>query len=141
MPGIELILTPTFQRSLANLRKQEQVVVNQAVMSFWMNPSLPGRRRHPLKLREFRFHSISPNMDLRIVALKDGARHVMMYVDHHDRAYAWAVRRRSKRHSVTGWHRSSKKPKQDKKKLAQALSPLALDQRAKPGQSGGPKKS
>jgi hypothetical protein len=38
-------------------------------------------------------------------------------------------------------NREKKKPKQDKKKLAQMLSPLALDQRAKPGQSGGPKKS
>ena len=67
MPGIELNLTPTFQRSLAKLAKQEQAVVNQAVMSFWMNPSLPGLRIHPLKLRENRFHSISPNMDLRVI--------------------------------------------------------------------------
>ena len=102
MPGIELNLTPTFQRSLAKLNKQEQAVVNQTVMSFWMNPDLPGLRIHPLKLRENRFHSISPNMDLRVIVLKDGARHVMMYVDHHDRAYAWAARRTVERHPVTG---------------------------------------
>jgi len=102
MPGIELNLTPTFQRSLAKLNKQEQAVVNQAVMSFWMNPDLPGLRIHPLKLRENRFHSISPNMDLRVIVLKDGARHVMMYVGHHDRAYAWAERRTVERHPVTG---------------------------------------
>ena len=70
MPGIELNLTPTFQRSLAKLNKQEQAVVNQTVMSIWMNPDLPGLRIHPLKLRENRFHSISPNMDLRVIVLK-----------------------------------------------------------------------
>ena len=37
-------------------------------------------------------------------------------------------------------NREKKKPKQDKKKLAPAPSPLSLDQRAKPGQSGGQKK-
>lgn len=67
-----------------------------------MNPSLPGLRLHPLKLRESRFYSISPNMDLRIIVLKDGARHVMMYVDHHDRAYAWAQRRKTETHPITG---------------------------------------
>ena len=36
-------------------------------------------------MREKRFHSFSPTMDLRVVVLKDGARHVLMYVDHHDK--------------------------------------------------------
>ena len=37
-------------------------------------------------------------------------------------------------------NKEKKKPKQDKKKLPPAPSPLSLDQRAKPGQSGGQKK-
>ena len=38
-------------------------------------------------------------------------------------------------------NREKKKPKQDKKKLAQSASPLAsIDQRGKPGRSGGSKK-
>jgi hypothetical protein len=38
-------------------------------------------------------------------------------------------------------NREKKKPKQDKKKITQAASPLAsIDQRAKLGRSGGPKK-
>ena len=52
MSGIELNLTPTFQRSLAKLTKQEQNVVNQAVRSFWMNPSLLRLRFHSLNFRE-----------------------------------------------------------------------------------------
>ena len=67
-----------------------------------MNPSLAGLRFHSLNFRENRFHSISPNMDLRVIVLRDGTRHVMMYVDHHDRAYAWAERRKIERHPVTG---------------------------------------
>lgn len=102
MQGIELNLTPTFQKSLAKLNKQEQNVVSHAVMSFWMNPSAPGLRFHSLNFREPRFHSISPNMDLRVIVLRDGARHVMMYVDHHDRAYAWAERRKVEKHPSTG---------------------------------------
>ena len=37
-------------------------------------------------------------------------------------------------------NKEKKKPKQDKKKSAPAPSPLSLDQRAKPGWSGTPKK-
>ena len=37
-------------------------------------------------------------------------------------------------------NKEKKKPKQDKKKLPPAPSPLSLDQRAKPGQGGGQKK-
>ena len=37
-----------------------------------------------------------------MIVLRDGTRHVMMYVDHHDRAYAWAERRKFERHPVTG---------------------------------------
>jgi hypothetical protein len=38
-------------------------------------------------------------------------------------------------------NREKKKPKQDKKKLAQSTSPLAsMDQRGKPGQGSGQKK-
>jgi hypothetical protein len=38
-------------------------------------------------------------------------------------------------------NKEKKKPKQDKKKLAPAPSPLSFDQRAKPGQGGGQKKT
>ncbi|MGA7545870.1 MAG: hypothetical protein WBW08_08610 [Methyloceanibacter sp.] len=38
-------------------------------------------------------------------------------------------------------NREKKKPKQDKKKLMPAASPMAsMDQRGKPGQGGAPKK-
>ena len=98
----QLALTPTFQKSLARLTRQEQNLVHQTVMQFWMNPDAPGHRLHPLDMRERRFHSISPNMDLRIVVFRDGDRHVLMYVDHHDAAYRWAERRTVVTHPITG---------------------------------------
>jgi UvrD-like helicase family protein/AAA domain-containing protein len=98
----DLALTPSFQKSLARLTRQEQNLAHQTVMQFWMNPDTPGHRLHPLEMRERRFHSISPNRDLRIVVFRDGDRHVLMYVDHHDAAYRWAERRTVATHPVTG---------------------------------------
>lgn len=99
---MHLNLSPSFQKSLARLTKQEQGLVKQTVMDFLLDPTAAGFRLHALNMRERRFHSISPNMDLRVIVLKDGDRHVMMYVDHHDNAYCWAERRRVEAHPVTG---------------------------------------
>jgi hypothetical protein len=98
----DLALTPSFQKSLARLTRQEQNLVHRTVMQFWMNPDAPGHRLHPLEMRDRRLHSISPNMDLRIIVFRDGDRHVLMYVDHHDAAYRWAERRTVTTHPVTG---------------------------------------
>jgi len=98
----DLALTPSFQKSLARLTRQEQNPVHQTVMQFWMNPDAPGHRLHPLEMRDCRLHSISPNMDLRVIVFCDGDRHVLMYVDYHDAAYRWAERRTVTTHPVTG---------------------------------------
>lgn len=99
---VEINLSPTFQKSLSRLTAQEQALVKQSVMDFMLSPEASGHRLHALNMRERRFQSISPNMDLRIIVLVDGARHVMMYVDHHDAAYRWAERRKLETHPVTG---------------------------------------
>lgn len=99
---IEIALTPSFTKSLARLTAQEQRLVDQAVMQFWRTPEAKGLRYHSLNMREARFHSISPNMDLRVIVLADGNRRAMMYVDHHDRAYNWAKGRQFESHPVTG---------------------------------------
>ena len=41
--------------------------------------------------------SLSPNMDLRILAVNRGENLVFVYVDHHDAAYEWA------NHTTTLW--------------------------------------
>ena len=70
MQPIEIILTPTFNKSLARLSPQDQKQVDLAVMQFWRTPDAPGLRRHSLDMREKRFHSISPHMDLRVIVIE-----------------------------------------------------------------------
>lgn len=91
-----------FFRSLSKLTAQEQVLVNAKVADFMRNPEAAGHRLHKLKAKEKRFHSLSPNMDLRIIVLRDGARFLLVYVDHHDDAYDWASAREFEQHPVTG---------------------------------------
>jgi hypothetical protein len=122
----DLALTPSFQKSLGRLTRQEQNLVHQTVMPFWMNPDAPGHRLHPLEMRDRRFHSISPNMDLRIIVFRDGDRHVLMYVDHHDPAYRWAERRTVTTHPVTG---SAQIVEFEEVVLAEAQLPSATERR------------
>jgi hypothetical protein len=92
----------SYFRSLSALSRSEQDLVNRTFMDFIRAPEAPGHRLHALNLRERRFNSISPNMDLRIIALKEGDHLLMVYVAHHDAAYRWAERRQYEVHPVTG---------------------------------------
>lgn len=97
-----IALTPTFEKSLVKLTAQEQAAVKQVPTDFMLNPSAPGHRLHKLNCRERRFASISVNMDLRIIVLKDEAQLTFCYVGHHDDAYRWAERREVQVHPTTG---------------------------------------
>lgn len=99
---MDILLTKTFDDSLDRLTSAEQKIVNQSIMQFRKTPDAPGLRWHPLNMREARFHSISPNMDLRVIVLADGNRRAMMHVDHHDKAYQWAKGRGAQRNVRTG---------------------------------------
>lgn len=99
---MDIFLTKTFDDSLDKLTPADQKVVNQSIMQFRKTPDAPGLRWHPLNMRETRFHSISPNMDLRVIVLADGNRRSMMYVDHHDKAYQWANGRGAQKNVRTG---------------------------------------
>ena len=48
------------------------------------------------------FWSVRVNADVRIIVHKTEASLLLAYVDHHDRAYAWAARRRIEAHPKTG---------------------------------------
>lgn len=100
--AVRISLTPPFNKSLARLTRQEQDQVNRSVIQFLQAPDAAGARLHALDTREKRFHSISVGMDLRIIVLRDGPHFALMHVDHHDRAYRWAERRRVETHEVTG---------------------------------------
>lgn len=97
-----IALTPAFTKSLSRLTAQEQAAVKQLPTEFMMNPEAPGLRLHKLNCRETRFASLSVNMDLRVIVLRDGGQVIFCYVGHHDDAYRWAERRRIETHPITG---------------------------------------
>ena len=54
------------------------------------------------KSKDPNFWSIRVNRDLRIIVHKTASSFLLCYVDHHDKAYDWAVRRRIEAHPRTG---------------------------------------
>ena len=52
--------------------------------------------------RDRNFWSVRVNADVRMILHKTDASLLLAYVDHHDKAYAWAARRRIEAHPKTG---------------------------------------
>lgn len=100
---MQFLIADTFTDSLAKLTGEEQKVVKMAAFDLQMNPALPGLRYHKLdKTRDKNFWSVSPNMDLRVIVHRTESSLLLCYVDHHDRAYTWAERRKIETHPHTG---------------------------------------
>ena len=100
---MQVQLAKSFQKSLVKLTSQEQSAVKQVPTDFMLSPESPGHRLHKINTgKDRRFASISVSMDIRIIVLKDAERILFLYVDHHDKAYQWAERRRCEVHPVTG---------------------------------------
>lgn len=98
-----LTLASTFTAALARLPSQEQKAVKMTVFDLQADPNLPGLSMHRIdKARDPDFWSVRVNRDIRLVVHKRGASTLLAYVDHHDDAYAWAMRRRIEAHPTTG---------------------------------------
>src|SRR5262245_21357598 len=68
-----------------------------------MDPSAPGLSFHKLdKAKDKRFWSVRVSADIRLIVHRTDASLLLCYVDHHDRAYAWAERRKLETHPTTG---------------------------------------
>jgi hypothetical protein len=68
-----------------------------------MNPASPGLSLHRLdKTKDKNFWSIRVDSDIRLIVHKTASSFLLCYVDHHDKAYAWAERRRLETHPKTG---------------------------------------
>ena len=77
-----------FQRALARLSSEDQRRVTEA-----LSKAMADFRRGGLRLHKVgNFDSLSPSMDLRVIAWRSGDTLTLTYVDHHDPAYAWAER-------------------------------------------------
>jgi mRNA-degrading endonuclease RelE of RelBE toxin-antitoxin system len=100
---MEFRISDTFTDSLARLTGEEQKAVKTTAFDMQINPSNPGLNFHKLdRARDKNFWSIYVNMDIRLIVHKTPGSLLLCYVDHHDKAYAWAERRKLETHPKTG---------------------------------------
>lgn len=96
-------IADTFTSSLARLTGEEQKAVKTTAFDLQMNPANPGMSFHKLdRAKDRNFWSVRVSGDIRLIVHKTGDSLLLCYVDHHDKAYAWAERRRLQTHPVTG---------------------------------------
>ena len=100
---MEFRIANTFTDSLARLTGDEQKSVKVTAFELQMNPVNPGMQLHRIdKTKDPNFWSARVSRDIRLIVHKTEANFLLCYVDHHDDAYQWAVRRKIERHPKTG---------------------------------------
>ena len=100
---MKFILADTFTDSLGKLTNNEQKQVKTTTFDLQINPAHPGLKLHQLeRVKDRNFWSIRVSRDIRIIVHKTGDSLMVCYVDHHDKAYAWAERRKLETHPTTG---------------------------------------
>lgn len=100
---MEFRIADTFTDSLGRLTGDEQKAVKTTAFDLQMNPASPGLSFHRLdKARDKHFWSVRVSGDLRLIVHRSDASLLLCYVDHHDRAYDWAERRKLEAHPRTG---------------------------------------
>ena len=99
----EQSLSDTFTTSLAKLTGEEQKQIKTTAFDLQMNPANPGMSFHKLdKAKDKNFWSVRVSRDIRIIVHKSESSLLLCYVDHHDKAYHWAERRKLETHPKTG---------------------------------------
>ena len=96
-------IADTFTDSLAKLTSDEQKAVKTTAFDLQINPAHPGMSFHKIdNARDKNFWSIRAGSDIRLIVHKTGDSLLLCYVDHHDKAYQWAERRKLEIHPKTG---------------------------------------
>src|SRR5262245_1782002 len=100
---MEFRIADTFTDSLARLTVDEQKAVKTTAFDLQVNPANPGMSFHKLdKAKDKSFWSVRVNSDIRLIVHRNDTSLLLCYVDHHDKAYAWAERRKLETHPKTG---------------------------------------
>ena len=100
---MEFRIADTFTDSLARLRADEQKAVKTTAFDLQINPAQPGLQFHRLdKPRDPNFWSVRVSSDIRLTVHRSGESLLLCYVDHHDKAYMWAERRKLETQPKTG---------------------------------------
>ncbi len=101
--GMDFLIADTFTDSLSRLTGEEQKAVKTTAFDLQMNPINPGMSFHKLEHgRDPRFWSVRASSDIRLIVHRTDTSLLICYVDHHDKAYAWAERRKLETHPKTG---------------------------------------
>lgn len=96
-------IAETFTDSLIRLTGEEQKAVKTTAFDLQMNPESTGLNFHKLDLaKDKNFWSVRVSGDLRLIVHKTEGSLLLCYVDHHDKAYEWARRRKLEMHPKTG---------------------------------------
>lgn len=96
-------IADTFTDSLARLTGDEQKAAKTTAFDLQLNPSQPGLSLHKLdQAKDKNFWSVRVSSDIRLIVHKTAASLLLCYVDHHDKAYQWAGRRKLETHPTTG---------------------------------------
>ena len=96
-------IADTFTDSLARLTGDEQKAVKTTAFDLQLNPANPGMSLHKIdRAKDKNFWSVRVSSDIRLIVHRSDAGLLRCYTDHHDKAYAWAERRRLETHPKTG---------------------------------------
>lgn len=96
-------IADTFTASLQKLDGQAQKAAKTTAFDLQLNPAHPGMQLHKLdRAKDDNFWSVRVNRDIRLIVHKTASSLLLCYVDHHDKAYQWAERRRIETHPNTG---------------------------------------
>jgi mRNA-degrading endonuclease RelE of RelBE toxin-antitoxin system len=96
-------IADTFTDSLARLTGDEQKSAKTTAFDLQLNPVNPGMQLHKIeKSKDKNFWSVRVGADIRLIVHKTTGSLLLCYVDHHDKAYDWARRRRLEAHPKTG---------------------------------------
>jgi mRNA-degrading endonuclease RelE of RelBE toxin-antitoxin system len=97
------LIAATFTDALARLTGDEQKAVKTTAFDLQLNPANPGHQFHKLdQAKDKHFWSVRVGSDLRLIVHRTADSLLLCYVDHHDKAYAWAQRRKLATHPTTG---------------------------------------
>ena len=96
-------IADTFTYSLARLTGDEQKAAKTTAFDLQVNPAGPGLSFHKLdKAKDKNFWSVRVSSDIRLIVHKTEGSLLLCYVNHHDKAYDWAERRKLETHPTTG---------------------------------------
>jgi hypothetical protein len=96
-------IADTFTDSLARLTGDEQKAVKTTAFDLQVSSAGAGLSFHKLeKAKDKNFWSVRVSSDIRLIVHKTEGNLLLCYVNHHDKAYDWAERRKLETHPKTG---------------------------------------